>query len=324
MMEKRRSLWGIIMLCVGFMSLGLGTLGIFLPLLPTTPFLLLALLCFAKSSDKWYRKMLYNKTFGKYLRSYKNGQGIPLAVKVWTLVLLWLTIGYSMFFLPMILWGKIALAFVAAAVTTHILHIKTARSLNSKRKILVLCAEKIELENYEPTKGVVVERIGIGAVSATFRTQKFIAKHNPDFVILAGIAGAYEDSELAVGESVIVNREWNADLGVIYEDGFRQIADCGFEEGQELRCPYADRVTGFRTAESNSVNCACFPLIKRIKGVENMEGASFFYVCLQLGIPFLELRTVSNIVEPKRGTWNLPVAQQNLARDLAKVIDQIK
>lgn len=323
MREKGNKLWRIIMFIVGFISLGMGTLGIALPLLPTTPFLLLALLCFAKSSDKWYRKVLYNRTFGKYLRSYKNGQGIPITVKLWTLTLLWLTIGYSLVFVSMILWGKIALAFVAAAVTTHILHIKTAKAPGRAKKILVLCAETIELENYKPTTGVVVERIGIGAVSATFRTQKFIMKHNPDFVILAGIAGAYEGSELEVGESVIVSREWNADLGIIYEDGFRQITDCGFEEGQELICPYTGRARGFKIAESNSVNCACLPLVKRIKGVENMEGASFFYVCLQLDIPFLELRTVSNIVEPKRGTWNLPVAQQNLARDLTKLIKQI-
>jgi len=114
------------LLCVlGVIFTGLGILGIFLPLLPTTPFLLLAAACFARGSEKFYNKLLNNKYLGQYITDFREKRGIPLRVKIISVTLLWLTIGYSALFAVKILWVKILLFVIATGVTIHILSIRT-------------------------------------------------------------------------------------------------------------------------------------------------------------------------------------------------------
>ena len=83
---------------IGTFSLALGIVGIFIPLLPTTPFLLLAAYCYARSSKKLYTWLMNNKWFGSYIRHYYEGKGIPLRVKLLSISFLWLTIGFSIYF----------------------------------------------------------------------------------------------------------------------------------------------------------------------------------------------------------------------------------
>ncbi|RJG15708.1 DUF454 domain-containing protein [Massilia cavernae] len=80
---------------IGAIAVVLGILGIFLPLLPTTPFLLLASACFARGSTRLHGWLLGNRVCGEYLRNYEAGRGIPARAKVTVLVLLWASIGYS-------------------------------------------------------------------------------------------------------------------------------------------------------------------------------------------------------------------------------------
>jgi len=115
----------IILTIIGFISVGLGILGIFLPLLPTTPFLLLAAACFSKSSTRFYNWLLSNKLFGKYIKNYREGLGIPLKIKISTISLLWITIIFTVIFAVDILFVKIILIFIAIGVTVHILKIRT-------------------------------------------------------------------------------------------------------------------------------------------------------------------------------------------------------
>ncbi|MFX1374766.1 MAG: YbaN family protein [Promethearchaeota archaeon] len=72
----------------GFISLILGVIGIVIPILPTTPFLLLASAAFAKSSKRFHKWLLNNKILGSYIRNYKEGKGMPVKIKVMTLTLL--------------------------------------------------------------------------------------------------------------------------------------------------------------------------------------------------------------------------------------------
>lgn len=109
----------------GFFSLGLGILGVFLPLLPTTPFLLLSAACFARSSHKFHKKLLENRWFGFYIKNYMEGMGIPLREKVLSITLLWITISYSSLFLISNIFIKVLLLFIAIGVTLHVLTIKT-------------------------------------------------------------------------------------------------------------------------------------------------------------------------------------------------------
>ncbi len=116
----------------GTISLILGIIGIVLPILPTTPFLLLAAACYAKSSKKFYDWLLNNKILGAYIRNYIEGKGMPIKVKIFTISLLWITILISAFLFIQILWVRIVLIIIAIAVTIHIILI---RPKNKEQKI---------------------------------------------------------------------------------------------------------------------------------------------------------------------------------------------
>ena len=111
----------------GTFCLTLGIIGIFLPLLPTTPFLLLAAGCYMRSSDKFYNLLIHNKYLGSYIENYRSGKGIPLKTKIFAIVMLWFTIGLSVVFIIPRLYLKLLLLGIAMAVTYHICSHKTLK-----------------------------------------------------------------------------------------------------------------------------------------------------------------------------------------------------
>jgi len=111
----------------GTISLCFGVTGIFLPILPTTPFLLLSAACYYKGSERMHRWLLNNKLFGDYIRNYREGKGISLKGKIFTLLMLWATICYSALFLLTILVVQMILFAVATAVTIHVAALPTFR-----------------------------------------------------------------------------------------------------------------------------------------------------------------------------------------------------
>lgn len=123
--RKKGKLIRWLLITAGTSFVTLGIIGIFLPLLPTTPFFLLAAACYARSSEKFYNWLLNNKWFGNYIKNYRDGKGIPLKVKALSISFLWIAIGYSVIFVLHILLGRIILIIIAAAVTIHILSTKT-------------------------------------------------------------------------------------------------------------------------------------------------------------------------------------------------------
>jgi uncharacterized membrane protein YbaN (DUF454 family) len=112
----------------GTVSLVLGAIGIVLPIMPTTPFLLLALGCYLRSSQRMTHWMLNNKYFGKYIRNYREGKGIPLKTKLFALTVLWTTIAISAIFVVPILIVQLILFIVATAVTIHLVRLPTYRN----------------------------------------------------------------------------------------------------------------------------------------------------------------------------------------------------
>lgn len=112
----------------GSACVALGVVGMFLPVLPTTPFLLLAAVCYARSSQRLYDWLLTNRWFGAYIRNYCEGRGMARSHKIAVLLLLWLTIGASVVFGVQLWWVRLLLLVIAAGVTTHILKIRTFRS----------------------------------------------------------------------------------------------------------------------------------------------------------------------------------------------------
>jgi uncharacterized membrane protein YbaN (DUF454 family) len=126
------SLKKAIFIVAGTISLGLGAVGVFLPILPTTPFLLLSAACYYKGSERMHRWLLSNKLFGSYIRNYREGKGISPKGKILTLFLLWATICYSIFFLVNILMFQIILSAIAIAVTVHVTTLPTFRKSRAR------------------------------------------------------------------------------------------------------------------------------------------------------------------------------------------------
>jgi uncharacterized membrane protein YbaN (DUF454 family) len=111
----------------GTVCVALGILGIFLPILPTTPFLLLAAYCYTRGSERFYHWLVNRSWFGGYIRNYREGRGIPLKLKLFTIMFLWLTIGFAIGFVATTWWLKALLLVVALGVTIHVSKIKTWR-----------------------------------------------------------------------------------------------------------------------------------------------------------------------------------------------------
>lgn len=108
------------MIATGTFLIGVSIIGIFVPVLPTTPFLLLAAALYAKSSRRFYNWLINNRILGRYIKNYREGKGIPLKIKIIAISILWITIGYSAIFAMDILWVRILLILIAIGVTIHI------------------------------------------------------------------------------------------------------------------------------------------------------------------------------------------------------------
>jgi uncharacterized membrane protein YbaN (DUF454 family) len=115
----------ILFIVAGTICLGLGALGIILPLLPTTPFLLLTAACYMRGSDRMYQWLLNNKWFGKYIRNYREGKGIPLRGKISAIVLLWTTISFTAIFIISIDVIRVTLFLIAAIVSIYLIRLPT-------------------------------------------------------------------------------------------------------------------------------------------------------------------------------------------------------
>lgn len=115
------------LIMLGSLSVVLGAIGIFLPLLPTTPFLLLAAACFIRSSEKLYQQLISNRWFGKYLRNYREGKGVPIVTKVIGISVLWITIALSAIYATNLLAVRIVLLLIAVGVTVHLVLLPTYR-----------------------------------------------------------------------------------------------------------------------------------------------------------------------------------------------------
>ena len=112
----------------GIILVTIGVIGIFLPLLPTTIFLILASICFLKSSPKANDWLRNHKILGGYLDNYQNKSGLTLNSKITNIIILWTSISLSAFLLTDEHYIKIILLVIAIGVTIHLLMIKTKES----------------------------------------------------------------------------------------------------------------------------------------------------------------------------------------------------
>lgn len=205
--------------------------------------------------------------------------------------------------------------------------------------ILCVAATTLEIEPFLRARPAVDHLItGVGSPAALYHLQKRLGKIDYDLVIQAGIAGAYYYNP-GLGDTVLVKQDIFADLGIyeqnryytLFEKDFAKENDFPFEEGwlknsgQLINDLPDKKVTGL-TVNTITENLD-FPRLLANKfnaDIETMEGAALHYVCLQEGIPFLQLRSISNAVgERDKSKWKMKEAIHNLNNRLIAITDQL-
>jgi len=112
---------------VGCLALVAGIIGVFLPVLPTTPFVLLSGWCFFRSSDKLYQWVISNETFGPTIENYQSGRGITVKTKIRAIVMMWLTITVSVYFYITNIYIIALLYLISISVTVYLYRLPTVK-----------------------------------------------------------------------------------------------------------------------------------------------------------------------------------------------------
>ena len=133
----------------GLACVGLAVVGVFVPVLPTTPFLLLAAACFLRSSQRLYDWLLGQRWLGAYIRNYREHRAVSRGAKIMTLTLLWASIGYATIWVVEHWALRAGLMVIAIGVTVHILSLRTlSREEGDEPSFGALTSEADE---HEPT-----------------------------------------------------------------------------------------------------------------------------------------------------------------------------
>ncbi len=198
----------------------------------------------------------------------------------------------------------------------------------------------IQSSSFQYQKGDVEVSIlitGVGLPMMAYALGRVLSNKKVNLAINAGIAGAFKPA-LKIGDVVQAASERFADLGVQEADGrFTDVHEMGLIEGDQppfqngkLINEAVENFAFLPTVNSLSVNKvhgheADIEAVRQKypdAEIESMEGAAFFYACLQEGIPFLEIRSISNYVEPRnRDNWNVPLAIERLNEVLVELLE---
>lgn len=116
-----------LLIIIGSICLALGVIGIFLPLLPTTPFLLLSAALYVRSSEKLYQWLINQKYLGTYIRNFREHRAIPLRAKIISVSMVWVTLIYCTITISEEIWIKSLFIILAASISYHILSYKTLK-----------------------------------------------------------------------------------------------------------------------------------------------------------------------------------------------------
>lgn len=172
---------------------------------------------------------------------------------------------------------------------------------------------------------------GVGVTATAFHLGWMLSREKPDWVINAGIAGAFSP-QLPLGTVVQVVQERFGDLGVEESDGhFTDVEEMGLWPYAVMSNPHP-QLPSLQACKGLTVHKVhgSTASIQKIRSkypdveVESMEGAAFFYACLAAGATFVEIRSISNLVEPRnRDAWNLPLAINNLNMVLIQILETI-
>ena len=206
-------------------------------------------------------------------------------------------------------------------------------------QILVVAATEMEISTTIASVGSIDYLItGVGVPNCLYHLQKKLMQQRYQLVIQAGIAGTFTD-QFPLGQTVLVKKDMFADLGFYENQQMKSLFDAGFQSPDSH--PYQK---GWLTNEQALLNNILLPkanaitvntvtddrnIIKAYKakyeaGIESMEGAAFHYVCLMEGVPFLQVRALSNWVGDRdKSNWKIKAAVENLNFHLKEIIASI-
>lgn len=215
-------------------------------------------------------------------------------------------------------------------------------------KILITAATQFELDAAVNSRCEGKEKIhttdllvtGLGSVATAYNLTKALARSSYDLIFNIGIAGSFS-AENPIGSVIVVKDDCFADLGVYENNRFTSVFDMGLLStnqepftNSQLSCPYTDKypiTQSLQKAKAVTVNTIT-STAERVKeleclfspDVESMEGAAFSYVCLCEGIPFLQIRSISNMVGVRdKAQWNIPLALENLGKTISGILCSI-
>ncbi|MCZ6796066.1 MAG: futalosine hydrolase [Planctomycetota bacterium] len=222
--------------------------------------------------------------------------------------------------------------------------------------ILVLAAVERELQPLErlldstTIPGVRTRLTGVGKVSSAVATERALEELRPARVLLVGCAGAFPSARLEIGDVVVASEEILADEGVETEDGFLTLRDLGLPAARRgervvynripLCAPSSALVARLQETCADGFRLATGPCATVSTGsatevrvgelasrwdplVESMEGAACALVCWTRGVPFQEVRGVSNPLGPRdRSTWDVDAACRNAARAAMALLEE--
>ncbi len=206
--------------------------------------------------------------------------------------------------------------------------------LNDEVRILVVAATEKELEGLD-LKGLpdqVIDTLvtGVGMVATTCTLSGKLASENFDLIVNIGIAGSFVP-ELRVGQVAQIYSDRLVELGVEDNDAFVPADEMGLVEFEQLEFVSPIELEGLGSANAITVNRVhgnAESIRKTIEqfnaDVESMEGAAVAYVCDQMEIPWIQIRGISNRVEPRnKDNWDIPLALKNLHVEVKKQLKRL-
>lgn len=200
------------------------------------------------------------------------------------------------------------------------------------RILIIAATEKETLYLSKFTKSNVDILItGIGAPISIFKLTEVTNKKKYDLIINIGISGSFSKT-IKIGEVVNIQSEIFADLGFEEPNSFIPLSENAFKSKQLIKFdnpnnsffPMGMKKTKGITVNSCSGNLNTIKMRKKFfnADIESMEGAGIFLVCLEKNIPFIEIRAISNYIEPRNtNNWNIPLAIKNLNSEINSYVN---
>ena len=186
---------------------------------------------------------------------------------------------------------------------------------------------------------VIFHESGVGMLATAVSLTRLIIAYQPDLIIQVGIAGTF-DQKIKLGKVICVDEEMLGDMGVEEKNHWKDIFDLNLEKnnnapfkGSKLPNPFLKKLNALKLPQVNAVTVneistnkdRIRQLIKKYDPViESMEGAALHYVCREMNVPFIQIRSISNYIgDRNKKNWKLQEAIGNLNKTILKYVDRL-